>query len=221
MKLLNFLIATCLTLSLSSCWIGDQDDPEILYDTTLIELLCQTPEISMFCEMIYMTPPQLLGESPGLVPIVAWQLQFAGREGVGIGSPGQTACPSNVETVFAPTNEAVIDFLEDFPHWNSIHDIPSDTMFQLCAHMIYTRGKLKLPNGTPECHEKQILGGPIYNMWHENVRFVTNDEGEFIFGSLSLSGDFATTPIISPDLSSSDGAVYIIHEFVAPFKHPL
>lgn len=212
MKIHHFVLAFLLTMALHSCWVGDLDDPEILYETTVIEVLCQTPELSTFCELIYLTSPIQTGNSAGLVPKAAWVLQFAGRSG---GSNG--ACPTNVESVFAPTNEAFEDFMSDYPQWETIYDIPQDTLNQLVLHHIFLDGKLINNLGSnSECTAVEIIGGLNYKMWFGRWQFLTNAEGEFIAQSLD-SNEFTNVPIVSPDLSSTDGAIYRLAKVLPPF----
>lgn len=212
MRLKLLFPATLLAFVFQGCWVGDQDDPEILYETTIIEVLCQTPEFSTFCNMIYLTPPVHTGNSAGLVPIVAWQLQFAGRDIV-----NGMACPSNVESIFAPTNQAWENFLNRFPHWESIYDIPQDTLTWLVQHHIYTKGKLMNNLGEdPECTAVEVVGGATVRMWTGNWQFLENAQGEFIARSVE-SNEFTTVPIQSPDISSTDGVVYRLADVLPPF----
>lgn len=217
---MNRILLICsilLALVLQSCWIGDQDDPEILYEPTVIELLCQNPDLSTFCELVYLTPviPEGTvggGSGIGRVPEAVWKLSFSGRGPIRNGQ----ACPSDVETVFAPDNEAWETYLAANPQWPTIYDIPKDTVSLLVRHHIFNQGKLLLPSAAPECTAVDIIGGSTgYNMWVGRWAFATNPAGDF-FG-ISLLSFVTTQPIISPDLSSTDGAVYIVNTVVPPF----
>jgi hypothetical protein len=210
-------MAICTVFLATSCWIGDQDDPEILYDSTLIELMCQNPDISTFCQLTYLTsliPPGTIGGGDGVdrVPSAAWKLQFSGRiivDGV--------SCSSGVESVFAPDNNAWIEFFENYPHWNSIYDIPTDTVDLLIKHHIFLDGKLIRPNDPVDCATTPIiLGSEGMPMWSGRWVFVRNQEGD-VRALSEQSGRFLNQNIESPDLSSTDGSVYIINQVLGPF----
>jgi len=217
MKFYNLIIALTLMLGLNSCWIGDQDDPEILYDPTVIQIMCQTPELGTFCEMAYLTslltgPCIGCNGSTAMTPSAAWKLQFSGRTIV----EGK-ACPTQVETVFAPTNDAFATFMEEFPHWESIYDIPQDTVDLIVRHHIFLDSKLINQLGEDsECMAEELIGGSAgYDMWTGRWIFLANSTA-FIAASEN-SGRQTTTPILSPDFSTTDGVVYVIHDVLAPF----
>jgi len=209
MKFHHLAIALMLMLGLNSCWIGDQDDPGILYDETIIEILCQTPQLTEFCKMVYLTKPTSFNGQPS----AAYELYIASA-----GITNGQACPRNVESVFAPSNTAIEEFLDDNPQWETIYDIPTDTMDLIVKHHI--RLKWKMVNfdnlSDYDCTMQEIVGGARYPMWIGDWQFLTNAQGQFI--AASVQGNVATTtPIITPDISSTDGVVYIIEDVLPPF----
>lgn len=216
MKTFQLILAFCTTLLVSSCLIGDSQQPVVHYDSTLIELLCQNPELSIFCKLANRTTPVQTGESAGLVPEVAWVLQFSGRQGINPDNPG-IACPENVETVFAPSDSAFQVFIDQYPHWRSIYDIPLDTVALILKHHIYIGNKLTRPGDPQDCATRPILlGSAGMPMWYGRWTFVRNPQGDVrAFSNQSMR--FLNQNIVTPDLSSTDGSVFIINQVLGPF----
>ena len=197
-------------LILSACWIGDRDDYEVQYDSTLIEVLCQTPGAQTFCQLSFMTPTYQSGASEG-APIVGFVL---GQSGIG-GSDQGIRCASSVETVFAPSDSAWQVYVDRFPHWNSVNDIPQDTLFTILKHHIVRNKKLHVQIDNPVCADEEIQNGAIYQMWDgRNWQFqVVNNQ----LAALSLANSQFTVDIYSPDTTTTDGIVYVIDKVLGPF----
>ncbi|MCB0501207.1 MAG: fasciclin domain-containing protein [Bacteroidetes bacterium] len=221
MKIRNLIILLITVLSLNSCFIGDTDDLEVVYKTTLIEVLCQTPELSTFCDMVYLTTPRPEGGRDQFTPFMAWKLQFSGS---GRGCPDR----NSVETVFAPTNAAfeawfsrlgftdLEDFVDRLPD-GSIRQGKQDTIDILVKHHVLN--KVKLINNVQdftECNVEELIGGSEgYEMMFGRWNFLENPTtGQFIAASVTF-GNQTTTAITSPDLSSTDGAVYAVNDVLA------
>ncbi|MEZ5002337.1 MAG: fasciclin domain-containing protein [Chitinophagales bacterium] len=160
-------------------------------------------------------------------PIAAWQLQFSGR-GPHDPTTGQ-ACASNVETVFAPNNDAFNEFFQNFPHWLDsngevvLDSIPQDSLDMIILHHIYSNNtnglgaKLYVEIENPVCSEQQIIRGsnnPYKMMDGNNFIFAENAQGNVAALSV-LTNRFSI--IESPDLATTDGAIYIINNVLGPF----
>lgn len=227
MKIRNLIILLISVLSLNSCFIGDTDDLEVVYQPTLIELVCQTKEISTFCKMIYKTTtfPEGSGIGAGQ-PIAAWKIQFSGRGGFDANT-GE-ACASDVETLFVPSDSAFAVFFTNFPHWLDstgtvdLDRIPTDSLTKIVLHHMFSRpngrgAKLFVEIENPVCAEEQIVRGsnnPYKMMDGNNFIFAENAQGNVAALSV-LTNRFSI--IESPDLATTDGAIYIINNVLGPF----
>lgn len=216
MKIRNIFLLVISVFGLNSCFIGDTDDLNVDRKTTLIEVLCQTPELSTFCNLVYQTTPLPEGNRGQFTPSVAWILQFSGS---GLGCPDK----NSVETVFAPTNDAFAAWftrlgytdLEDFIGPSPISQGKQDTIDILVRHHILN--KVKLVNNVEdftECNVEELIGGSQgYEMLFGKWSFLEAN-GQFIAASQTF-GNQTTTAITSPDLSSTDGAVYSVNDVLA------
>ena len=215
MNLKHFITLLALSLSLSACWVGDRDDLPLVYDNTLIEVLCQTPDCQIFCELAFRTPTYQSGASEG-APIVGFTL---GTSGFGDVDPNTgERCASQVETVFAPTDSAFIAWLEFFPQWDTYLDIPPDSVFLVLRHHIYRGDKLFIEKDNLVCREREITigsGANATNMWFGTWAFAQNADGDI--APLSEQTNRFASPIFSPDISTTDGALYVIDRVLGPF----
>ncbi len=89
---------------------------------------------------------------------------------------------------------------------------------QLAKHHIFWNSKLLVDMGAdPECNARQIIGGTAspYQMYYGEWVFLVMPQG-FAIASMTGSGQ-TVAPIITPDMNSSDGLVYIIQDVISPF----
>ena len=129
----------------------------------------------------------------------------------------------NMEEFRAPTasdskNEAFEAWMANFPHWNSIDDIPADTAFLVVKHHVYNKNaKLFIEIDNPVCTEQEIEPGNTnpYKMWHGKWIFARNINGD-VFPLSENTGQFAAA-IYSPDITTTDGAMYVINKVLGPF----
>ncbi|MEZ5009148.1 MAG: fasciclin domain-containing protein [Chitinophagales bacterium] len=228
MKFRNLILLVISAFSLNACFIGDTDDLEVVYEPTLIELVCQTPEISTFCELMYKTSPSTI---PGISfgqPVAAWRIQFSGRAGFDANT-GE-ACASNVETVFAPSDSAFTVFFSNFPHWldsTGVVDydkIPTDSLTMIILHHIYadvtsaTGAKLYIEIENPVCSEEQILRGSNnkYKMMDGNFWIFAQNPAGDVAALSEITSNFSSR-LVTPDLATTDGVVYILNKVLGPF----
>jgi hypothetical protein len=215
MKIRNFISLFCVAFIINACWIGDYDDIDVEAGPTVIQVLCQNGETSIFCDLAYRGNVYTYGTAIGapIVGHVLGQARAGGKDPV----TGER-CVSEVKTVFAPSDSAFIAWLEDYPQWETIYDIPADTVDLILMHHIYRGAKLFTQIENPVCAERQMIFGNAnpYNMWYGHWIFATNASNDVIASSIE-AGDFIRTPIFTPDITTSDGAVYVVSRVLAPF----
>jgi hypothetical protein len=137
MKFKNLVGLFTVALFVNACWIGDTDDINVEPSSTVIQVLCQNGETTIFCELAYRGESIYnYGTTIG-APIVGHVLGQA-RAG-GVDPVTGERCVSEVKTVFAPSDSAFLAWMEDFPHWETIYDIPADTVDLILKHHIFLR----------------------------------------------------------------------------------
>lgn len=226
MRVKSLLVLFFCALFLNACFIGDRDDLDIVYQPTIIEVACQTAELTTFCKLLDLGTryPDNTGFRYQGLPVVKAKLMFATREGE------NRECSGGTETVFAPNNQAWEDFLTANPQWPSIDSIPPSTVDRLLRHHIHAGHpdkafmgrKLFLREDTTRtfvCAEELMNFGsanPYQMLDGSEWIFAQNSEGEVRPLSLS-TGVFGGINLETPAIETTDGIVYIVDKVLGPF----
>jgi hypothetical protein len=216
MKFRNIIGLFVIALSFNACWIGDHDDIEVESSSTVIQVLCQNGETTLFCDLAYRGQVYTYGTAIG-APVTGHVLGQA-RAG-GVDPVTGERCVSEVKTVFAPSDSAFLAWLEDFPQWETVYDIPADTVDLILRHHIFLGKKLFVQIENTVCSERQIVFGNAnpYKMWAGGFWIFAVSPGGDVFPLSLETGDFADQAIFTPDMTTSDGVVYVISKVLAPF----
>ncbi len=217
MKFKNIFGLIAVVFSFNACWIGDLDDIDVDSGATVIQVLCQNGETTIFCDLAYRGEVYTYGTAIG-APITGHVLGQARAGGVDPNTGER--CVSEVKTVFAPSDSAFLAWIDDYPQWETVYDIPADTVDLILRHHIFLGNKLFVQIENTVCSERQIVFGNAnpYKMWAGgDWIFARNATTGDVFPLSEATGDFATQAIFTPDMTTSDGAVYVISKVLAPF----
>ncbi len=113
-------------------------------------------------------------------------------------APDLLAAADNAEsmlTVFAPTNEAFADFLENDPRFNSLEDIPDEVLTQVLQYHILASAKMAADLGETE---ETLLGETLT---------LDKTDGVVINGEVTVVG---------ADIKASNGVVHLIDKVLVP-----
>ncbi len=98
---LRLLIILCVVQVFTSC---NEENIEAARRTTIVDLICQEPDFTIFCELLHLSSDL----DNDTIPDIIWRLEYAGVEFYD--SVANQFCASNVETVFVPNDSSLIAF---------------------------------------------------------------------------------------------------------------
>ncbi|MCB0502568.1 MAG: hypothetical protein KDD32_07780 [Bacteroidetes bacterium] len=189
----HLLFALILLTICFSC----EDEQINQEDTSLSAQLCRIIELDHFCEMLQISNNLKIPHHPD--------------------KNRRSNCDS-IQTLFAFTNATLDSFLLEFPHWNSIQDIPDDSIRLIIDHhtlkyerLIYDTTVVTEPCDFDFLTPRDSAFQMGYGVW----AFLSNS-GEVIAAS-SNSGRMTTSPLMAPVVLNEEGAVYIIDRVLGPF----
>lgn len=104
-------------------------------------------------------------------------------------------------TIFAPTNQAFLDLLESSEDWNSLDDIPAETLEAVLKYHVVSGANVQSDELS---NDQQVtsLGGSFTVMIDEEVMLKTSSD--------------QTVNVILTDVQGNNGVIHVVNEVLLP-----